>query len=198
MTTRSRILSGTIVNVYAGDVGATATTIGAADGAISPSSADWTLIAQGKYQDGVVFNRQDERTQLVFQGSDGIPSEERRTAQGLMVTLQVFDHTPELVTYTSGTSVSETAAASGQVGIRSQNLDMPLAVPEYGCELVIDSPYDEDGDEGWKGLVYIPKVTFHLGPANWATSVEPIELMIRQLRHTSSATHSFVFADATA
>ena len=85
----SRLFSGKTVDIYYGVMGTAIPTITPATGVITPGAA-YSLIGQGNYADGVTFDHVDERTELMFQGGQGIPDEERRTKQGLMVTVEVL------------------------------------------------------------------------------------------------------------
>ena len=74
---------------------------------------------------------------------------------------------------------------------------MTTEVKEYAIEIVIDSPYDEDGTEGWLGLIHLPKGTLKIGGFPLATDPEATPLEIKQLKHTTNATWASVTADAT-
>ena len=193
---KARLLAGSTIKIYTGDVGEAATTIVATTGAIDPTAADWSLVAQGKYDDGVTIENQDERQELRFQGSKGRVSEERRTATGLMIVVPTWEATPDFAAVAWGNSVTETAGSSTQVGVKTQDFDLPLSVPEYGIQCVIDSPYDEDGDEGWLGLIYIPKGTLKIGAFNLAIDPEATSLEIKQLDYSTKAFWQTVTADA--
>ena len=196
MTTKARLLSGSTISAYVGTVGAAATAVTPATGAITPLITDWSQMGQGKYDDSVTIEMQDERTQLRFQGSKGRISEERRTVQGLMVTISVFDMTPQFVDRAWGGGITTTAATAGQVGVHRVSLDLPLVVPESGIELIIQSPFDEDGTEGWLGLIHLPKASLSVASLNLAIDPEAVALTIMQMDHSDDAFWDTVFADA--
>ena len=197
MTTNARLLSGSIMSVYSGTVAAAVPVITPATGVIVVDMTAYALVGRGKYDDGVTIENMDERTQLRFQGSKGRISEERRTETGLMITVPVFDATPDLATLPWGNPTTVTAAGTAQVGHVRQDFDLPLVVPEQAIVCVIDSPYDEAGDEGWGAYVYIPKGTFRIGALNLAIDPEATSLEIRQLDHTTKAHWDAVNANAT-
>ena len=192
----SRLLAGSTISVYAGDVGTAATVITPTSGAIAPITAIWSVVGQGNYNDGVSLEMQDERTPLMFQGSKGRASEYRRTVQGLMATVPVFDVTPQFLDRAFGGGITTTAAATDQVGVHRLDLDLPLKVPDVAVEIVIQSPFDVDGSEGWLGLIHLPKASLSVAAINLAIDPEAVELTIMQMDHASNAFWDTVFADA--
>ena len=192
----SRLFSGKKFDIYSGDEGTAIPAITPATGVITPGVM-YTLIGQGNYADGITFDHVDERTELMFQGGQGLPDEERRTKQGLLITAEVYDHTPETLALALGNAVTETAAGSGQVGIREIVIDAPLVVPKKAILLVYGSIYDTDGTSGWMAQTHLAAATLHLGPFNGAIDPEGVTLMIKQMNHATKARTQVVFADAT-
>ena len=192
----SRLFSGKTVDIYYGVEGTAIPTITPATGVITPGAA-YSLIGQGNYADGVTFDHVDERSELMFQGGQGLPDEERRTKQGLLVTVEVYDHTPETLALALGNTLTTTPPGTTQVGIHEIVIDAPLPVPKWAILLVFGSPYDTDRMAGWMAQTHMAAATLHLGPFNGALDPEGVTMMIKQMNHATKARTQVVFADAS-
>ena len=195
--TTARIQAGLDVKIYRAAEGTAKTTIDPTTGAIAPDDAMWPLLGQSKLNDGVSFDFRSERAALMFQGGKGLAGEKRVTLQGFMATVQLYDFTTETLKIVHGYGGTDVAAGSSQVGINVMELDAPLAVPRSAIQIVIGSPYDVGGSEGWMGVIYLPSADLMLGAFNFAIDPEPVELTIEQMAHTTTADVQIVTADAT-
>ena len=192
----SDLLSGSMFGIWIGVVGAAAAVVTPATGVITPDPSIWTMYGSSDFEDGAGWENMDERATLMYQGSKGMPSEERRTGRGLMLTGNLYDHTPQVMDTAWGTGITTTAAGTVQVGVHRQNLDLPVAVPEHAVLVVMSSAFDDDGSNGWLALTYIPKATVKVGAIPLAIDPAGLPIEIKQLQHSSSAYWDIVFADA--
>ena len=97
---------------------------------------------------------------------------------------------------TWGNAITETAAGSGQVGIKTQNLDLDLNVKDHGILIVVTSQYG-GGDDKWGGLIYLPKGSLMLGEVPFATTPATTAFTAKQFAHSTDGFWQMVTADAT-